>query len=150
MKNCFLCYLVLVLFLITAVHVWASITSAYFTFLWIDIPMHFAGGAWVAAVGYYFIYRSKWVGRNNVAAPAWIALVGLIGFSAIIGIFWEFFEFGFDQYVLPHLSRVDRAQLGLADTLADLFFDMAGAFLVSVYFLYVKKSFNSGSSTPTS
>lgn len=112
--------------------------------------MHFVGGAWVAAVGYYFIYRSKWAELHNISMPRWIGVIGLIGFSAIIGILWEFFEFGFDQYVLPYLTRVDKSQLGLADTLADLFFDMTGAFLVSVYFLYVKKSFNSDDNTSAS
>ena len=135
MKKCFPCNLALVLFLMAAVHIWASITSAYFTFLWMDIPMHFVGGAWSAAFGYYFIYRSGWSRLNVVSVPAWTAVIGLIGFASIIGIFWEFFEFGFDQYVLPHLIRVDKAQLGLADTMADLFFDMLGAFLISVFFL---------------
>src|SRR3989344_6095465 len=125
MKTCSPCYLALVLFLILAVHVWAEITSAYFTYLWIDIPMHFVGGAWVAAFGYYFIYRSKWAGRNKVSIPAWVAVIGLIGFTSIVGIFWEFFEFAFDYFVASRVSGIAMAQLGIEDTMADLFFDMA-------------------------
>lgn len=139
MKICFPCNLALVLFLIMVVHVWATITSAYFTYLWIDIPLHFAGGAWLAAAAYYFFFVRRSI--YKISVPFWVGILFLVGVSVFVGVCWEFFEYSMDVLSEQYLGGTAIHQEGLKDTLADLFFDMAGAFLISLYFLYVKKSF---------
>lgn len=136
MKKCFPCYLALVLFLILAFHAWATITSAYFTFLWLDIPMHFSGGAWIAAAAYYFFFVRESV--YKISFPPWIGVLFLVGTSIFVGVCWEFFEYGMDVISERYLGGYAIHQEGLRDTLGDLFFDIAGAFLTAAYFLYKK------------
>ena len=141
MKRCFPCNLALALFLILAVHAWAEITSAYFTYLWMDMPMHFAGGAWIASAAYYFFFLRG--SSYKISISGWIGVLFLVGVSVIVGVWWEFFEFSVD-YLFVHRFGGLAIQGGLADTLSDLFFDFTGGFLMSAYLLYAQKSFNSG------
>lgn len=90
---------------------------------WYDIPMHFLGGyamavlaldLWRAYVG-PFATQGKWL----------VELVFVLGFVALIGIGWEWFEYIVDQ-VFNVSIRSGLAQMGLKDTLGDLVNDMLG------------------------
>lgn len=57
----------------------------------------------------------------------------ILGFVALVGIGWEWFEFCFDEFIAVRNSW-GLTQLGLADTMADLFFDLLGALVVIVWY----------------
>ena len=58
----------------------------------------------------------------------------------LVGVMWEWLEFGFDYFFVPE-AALWRAQLGLMDTMGDLFNDLLGGTVVGVYFLSKKRNF---------
>lgn len=87
---------------------------------------HFLGGFWVAAVFFYVFkqYPQIFDTRKN-----WLAtLILALGFVALVGVAWEFFEFTFDR-IFADKEIFPRAQISVADTMADLFFNLVGGLL---------------------
>ncbi|PIU98576.1 hypothetical protein COS61_00640 [Candidatus Wolfebacteria bacterium CG03_land_8_20_14_0_80_40_12] len=128
-------FLIFILFL----HISAIINYWYWIYIWFDIPMHFLGGFWVAMICIWLnskfniietrppnVYRNFW--RSDLPK-----LILVLGFVALIGVFWEFFEFFYDVFI-SNRGYFGFLQLGAADTLSDLFFDFLGglAFMVII------------------
>lgn len=115
-------------------HAVAIINYWYWTFSWLDIPMHFFGGFWVAMF-FVWLYHSKISQLSNYL----IAFLITLSFVALIGIFWEFLEFFYDVFISSK-GYSGYMQLSAADTIADLFFDLAGgSVLLGIYFFKSKK-----------
>lgn len=91
-----------------------TVYPAYYYWAGTDILMHTAGGAAIGCVA-----LAVWPERGG-----WRRWVAMLGFVALIGIFWEWYEFLSDQLVGTF------TQPGLADTMADFLFDLLGATLV--------------------
>ncbi|KKU15170.1 hypothetical protein A3A20_01215 [Candidatus Wolfebacteria bacterium RIFCSPLOWO2_01_FULL_45_19] len=133
---------VTILLLIGVAHVAAILNLWYFAYPWIDIPMHFVGGAW-AVVLLFWIFRTRSViglnhphgrspechlgvlGRGDEILSKWLGVILALSFAAFIGVLWEFFEFFFDVFISSK-GYMAVAQLGTADTMKDLFFDLLG------------------------
>ncbi|MDO8625522.1 MAG: hypothetical protein Q7R47_05545 [Candidatus Diapherotrites archaeon] len=102
--------------------------ALYSWYPYYDIPMHYAGGLAMGVLGLAvwdhlvrgvrFSVKKKWL------SGAFTAFC-VLGFVALIGIGWEWFEFLFDAFVA---ERFDLAvtQASVADTMGDFFFDLAG------------------------
>ena len=125
----------LVLCSIFIAHALTIVQGWYITHQWVDIPLHIAGGAWVAFVFFYFQRRHILLFS---ALPFWFSLLMVVGFVMLVGVAWEWLEFGFD-YFFAKDNFLICAQLGLADTMGDLVMDLLGGMLVGLYFL-LKKS----------
>src|SRR3989344_863105 len=94
-----------------------------YLFWWLDMAHHFLGGAWIAL---FFNWCAKRF-NSHVSARAFLFATAVLGTVALAGVFWEFFEFILNRYV------INIGFLGYEDTLSDLFFDLLGgalAFLV--------------------
>jgi hypothetical protein len=87
----------------------------------VDIPLHFFGGL---AITYFFAGALRVFGERGFLRPpdAFLRLVLLFGLASTAAIFWEFAEFAADTTLGTH------CQLGLADTLLDLFMGLSGSF----------------------
>ncbi len=110
-------------------HYVAFFSSAYWQYRWLDIPMHFSGGVWLAAfAGYYLFSRKALVASNR----AYEALV-LVSFAVFGGVIWEFHEFIADLYIK---TPILITQTGVVDIMKDLFFDTLGA----VFFVMVRNA----------
>lgn len=95
----------------------AKAFAAYLRWPWLDMPTHFIGG--VAAA--YFVdvcalQATAFLGPLHRLFRVLLA-VGLVGTFAVL---WEFAEYGSDRFLGSHLN------LGVEDTLHDLFFGLAG------------------------
>jgi hypothetical protein len=92
--------------------------NAYIHFPWLDMPTHFCGG-W--AMTYFYavaVDRSQdRIGR----IPAVVQSVLPLGLTAITAVVWEFLEFFSD------IAVGTKMNLGVADTLFDLFFGLLGS-----------------------
>ena len=86
-----------------------------------DMLMHFMGGGAILVMWLVLGIRLHRRGLIPNDLPPWLAAVTLIGLVGLVGIFWEFFEFSTD------FVAQTQAQGGLADTMADLAFDLVGA-----------------------
>lgn len=89
----------------------------YFHIWWLDMPMHFLGGAWLACATVWVMARIGHPGPGLPPVRAGAVLLAVF----VVGALWEVFEFGVDTFV-----RVAINSHNLVDTASDLFFDMAG------------------------
>ncbi|MDO8536705.1 MAG: hypothetical protein Q7R94_00455 [bacterium] len=124
--------ILLAFIIIIAIHIAGNFFGWYEAVPWLDIPMHIAGGAWVGLLFFYvFGVRKKIFNSGN---NFYFLICGL-GFAALIGVLWEFYEFAMD--ILIWKSYTPWATPGHIhfDTLIDLFNDLIGAFVAIVLLL---------------
>lgn len=127
----FLGKIILGLFLaIGVVHALALWGKWYFFYPWIDIPMHIAGG--VLTVVFLFWIFEKRQDEYLFVSPRWLSFLLTLSFVAFVGVLWEFFEFFYDVFISPTRGFFYVAQMGVADTIKDLFFDLLGGLIVWV------------------
>ncbi|HWO07599.1 MAG TPA: hypothetical protein VNM40_03370 [Candidatus Paceibacterota bacterium] len=72
----------LVVALIAAVHITALQWSLYWHYVWLDVPVHFAGGLWIALITSWFLLRT----RTTAEMKTVFAVVILVSVA------WEIFE----------------------------------------------------------
>lgn len=109
-------------------HLPAVLSDWYFYFWWYDVFMHVLGGV---AGGFLSVCLWDWFNRNKRATSlrdVFFSALFVLGCVAIIGIGWEWTEALVDVMLLPRLGMSD-AQLGLVDTMLDLYFDLVGGVL---------------------
>lgn len=119
--------------LVGVLHLPAVLFDWYFYFWWYDVLMHGLGGV---AMG--FLACTLWSWLNVQGASVWktntAQLIFVLGFVAMIGIGWEWAEGIVDAVALPNIGMT---QLGLTDTMLDLFFDLVGG-LIAWLVIHVK------------
>jgi hypothetical protein len=101
-------------------HVLASrVFFLYVAYPATDIAMHFLGGI---AISFFFWRAGSLASRAGVIGAVNRVGLGVItfGLTGAAAVFWEFTEYASDRYLGT------TAQLGLADTLKDMFFGIAG------------------------
>lgn len=118
------------------------IYSIFFPFnLWpiLGPIFHFLGGALMAILFLNFFenHAEFYSFKFN-----WLAVLVLaLGFVALAGLLWEFYEFGLD-FFFPELA----AQPSLEDTMTDLFLDLVGGLVLALFYfkskLYSPAPFN--------
>lgn len=105
--------------IVLAFHIILISLNLYIIAGWIDIPMHFLGGASVAWAFTSLIKlgkEKKLVGKNHNL----INFIFVLSLVALISIFWEFAE-----YLVAIVNN--SWQNTLRDTLGDFIFDLLGA-----------------------
>ena len=115
-------------------HILAVINNWYWVYKWIDVPMHFLGGIWLGLIFLCFIMPQLKITDHKLL----ITMILVASFAVLIGVFWEFSEFLSDIF-LAHKSYFEISQQGVADTMADLFFDLVGG--LAVFMSYSWKKF---------
>ena len=136
-------FIVFFLIFIIAVHALALVNYWYWTYQWLDIPMHFLGGFWVAMVFFWLRGSTSQILsqiREEVEPrkiKIVIIVVSCLSFVALIGVLWEFVEFLYDVFISSR-GYSGFLQLGAADTIADLFFDILGGFVFIVIYRVFK------------
>ncbi len=106
----------------------------------LDIPMHFLGGVVIA----FFFHRASLAAfRHGILGPFHRVTHTVLVFAltCMAAVFWEFAEFLSDHFFGTH------AQLGLDDTLFDMFLGISGGItlLVAAPFAAARNESNSAS-----
>lgn len=128
---------------VLVVHAFAVTFDWYDAVKIFDIPMHFAGGFAMAflgaAVWHFLIERADVHGAGPLAryAPVLVRFMFIIGFVALVGIAWEWFEYGCDRLFPTFVEQYRTAQPNIGDTMADFFFDLLGG---ATAFFIIKRS----------
>jgi hypothetical protein len=108
--------------------------NAYVRFPSLDIPMHILGGVVIA---YFFHRASMAASSHGIIGPFHSVSHTVLVFSLTCSaaVFWEFAEFFSDHLCGTH------AQLGLEDTLKDMFLGICGGivFLIATYFTSLRR-----------
>lgn len=113
--------LVALLFAIAIVNGLAEVNHWYWTRRWFDMPMHFAGGVWLAGFGVWWQYT-----RHGLPVQGFKALLGVcLVFAISIGLFWEAYEAVVSFLTVGHMNA-------MPDTLSDLLFDILGSITVAI------------------
>jgi len=124
----------IILFFILFAHALATIGSWYWIVPWVDMPMHFAGGLWVALL--FFYLNEKYLKINGKTAVS----LTTVSFGALIGVLWEFFEYIYSFLFPSSAMFILNMPINLyKDTLSDLFFDIVGAMFFCALYLIVDK-----------
>jgi hypothetical protein len=93
---------------------------------WMDIPMHIAGGAWIALAFWYVAHdRLKAISFEK----KWLVFAAGVGVVAIVGIFWEIWELILSVYIKEQFTLFHAPGDVYFDTLKDLFDDLVGGAL---------------------
>jgi hypothetical protein len=119
---------------VLVVHVIALFFDFYHTVGWFDVLMHFFGGyamallalALYGRLGERVEIKPRSHAQSGLATSL-LQLIFVAGFVMIIGVAWEWYEFIFDQFATSMVAKYGVAQMGLPDTMDDLFNDCVGS-----------------------
>lgn len=95
--------------------------NAYILYPWLDMPTHFCGGL---TITYFFSVAITHSQVRMGCIPKSIQMLLSLGLTAIIAVVWEFFEF------LSDIALGTKMNLGVPDTLSDLFFGLLGGVIM--------------------
>lgn len=105
--------------LVLLVNIILDTRGVYVALPWIDMPMHFLGGASIGLAGIGFLallQKQGLVGK----LPFLLYAFFVMSFVGLAAASWELWEFSIG-YILK-----ESLQGGLADTMADMFFGLLG------------------------
>jgi hypothetical protein len=133
-------FIVFFLIFIIAVHALALVNYWYWTYQWLDIPMHFLGGFWVAMAIIFLISNFQFpISKEFLKENFFHFAITILSFVIFVGVLLEFVEFLYDVFISSR-GYVGFLQLGAADTMADLFFDLLGAFVFAIIYRVISKN----------
>lgn len=115
------------------IHVLLIVSNAYYWFEWIDSPMHFLGGVTLGltfSTLLFLLQKKNYLGNAHPIVLFFL----VIGLAAFAGVVWEFLEFA-GGALFSFLGQ----QPSVADTMKDLFLDLAGAVVGFLIFQRRKK-----------
>lgn len=124
-----------------AFQVVSIIFSLYWRMPWIDNFTHFLGGA-TAGMGmiWWTFYSAKaFPVTMTKNLPKIYTLVVILGFVALVGVFWEFYELITDRLITKNNYISVLQSGGLIDTMKDLFVDLLGGSAVMWRFFKERK-----------
>lgn len=113
--------LTFLLIIIALVNGLAEAYHWYWTMRWFDMPMHFAGGSWLAGMVAWWVYFRKGISPQRFSLLLGVCLLG--AFS--IGVVWEVYEAAVSFLTVGHMNNIP-------DTLGDILFDILGGTTVAV------------------
>ncbi len=106
--------------LVAGLHIVAMRYNLYFSVWWLDLPVHFLGGAWAGLFGIFYYQIIK---KSPLLGPKSIWRVGCIT-AIFLGVFWELYEYS------AGLIFTTKGSYGL-DTTLDLLMDTFGGITAS-------------------
>ncbi len=139
-KSRFPNFLLLFIVMIGVANAFANHFYLYWKISWLDMLMHFLGGIWIGLAilwMYYLSGKFKDIPENR-RRVSYVYILA-ITVTAVIGIFWEIFEFNLDFFIVFNEFN------GFYDTASDILLALIGAIIVAKYFVhrgYYKKSGN--------
>jgi membrane associated rhomboid family serine protease len=114
-KKPFAIILFLWILLIAVFHNIATAYYIYWSYEWSDLVVHFLSGLWIALVGFW-LFRF-WKEETFKFSVKKILLVTLV-FAALVGVFWEIFEYA--------IGIVEYSSKYTTDTILDILMDILG------------------------
>ena len=106
-------------------HIFLLFFNIYRIFPWLDIPMHFIGGASLSIT--YFLILQFSQKENYLRINSFFKVLFIFALVSLTTIFWELFEFSV-SYTTGWISQGD-----LQDTMADLILGMLGGLFAAIF-----------------
>lgn len=115
--------------------------SSYYKIWWADIALHASGGFLAGSFALWYIFNSNKspisLAKSDLTSKV-VLIIIVVSFAALVGVFWEIFEFMIDKITGYKSYSLKVAMQNYEDTVSDLFFDLLGA-LISSLFLKFRK-----------
>lgn len=127
------------LFFLFVAQIISLIFSLYWKAPWLDNLMHFLGGGAAAMGMIWWTFYCENVSASAKNLPKFYATIMILGFVALVGVFWEFYELIVDRIITKNNYVSLFQQGGLLDTLKDIFVDLAGGMAAITLFFYERK-----------
>ena len=127
------------LFFLFIAQIIGIVFSLYWKFPWLDNIMHFWGGGAAAMGMIWWTFYSAKVSAATKNLPKFYAVIIILGFTALVGVFWEFYELIVDKFITKNNYISLFQQGGLLDTLKDIFVDLLGGAAAVWRFFYERK-----------
>ena len=105
--------------------------SWYWTFKWLDIPIHIVGGFWVSLTALWVSLKIRHI--DNINGYKKKALLVMLVSVLVVAIFWEIFELIFK---ITSLHSINYWQ----DSLGDISNSFIGGVIAFLYFIKNKKA----------
>jgi uncharacterized membrane protein YjdF len=101
---------------------------------WWDQALHVSSGLLLGILGFLLVYVLNANKRIDLhLQPSFVALFAFL-FAVSVGTLWEIFEFAMDTLFGLNMQKAKFGDpSGLTDTMWDLFIDVLGALVISVY-----------------
>ncbi|MDR0858295.1 MAG: hypothetical protein LBN97_04620 [Oscillospiraceae bacterium] len=135
---------VIVLLFIFAAEILGELREYYSTYIYWDTMLHTTNGFLCAAIGLSLINIINNSPKFTFSlSPPFVIFVAFC-FSMTVGVLWEFFEFGCDLFLGTNMQKDTiladgTIDIGLIDTMTDMFVNFLGAAVFSVIgFFFVK------------
>lgn len=116
----------LIILLVLIAHAVGLLFDLYSLITWYDVPMHAGGGLAMGALGLAIWHEGiedvTFKGALQRHLKWWLVPGVILGFVALIGVFWEVHEWLLDELI----GGVYLRQASVADTMADFIFDLLG------------------------
>jgi hypothetical protein len=122
---------IVTIFLIAVFHYIAIKYSWYWTYRWLDIPVHIFGGFWISLTVLWVCLKIKHI--DSILGYKKKALFVVLASVLAIAVLWEIFELIFK---ITSLSRADY----WSDSLGDIANTFLGGLIALLYFVKNKKS----------
>jgi hypothetical protein len=132
-RRSFAFFILALIVLIFALNTVANTYAWYFTYIHFDKLMHFLGGVFIGSSALYLYFLSTYIVPRHTSfiAACFIAT----GTLALVGIFWEFFEYALYAGISKDtLTAQLYLKQGLPNTLSDLCFDLLGSIFATLLF----------------
>lgn len=125
-------FLIVSLILLLGTDIVSTTFLLHLRYLRLDNLFHFLGGAWVALFFFYAMRSGEIRGAEQLLENRFFAAIIAVSVAALVGVLWEFYEFSADALFGNPSYRALYNQLGVADTMSDLLFDLLGSFFGSL------------------
>ncbi len=115
------------------------IFSLYWRLPWIDNFTHFLGGATAGMGMIWWTFYSAKISPMTKSLPKIYIFVIILGFVALVGVFWEIYELIVDRLITKNNYISILQSSGLIDTMKDLVVDLLGGSAVIWLFFKERK-----------
>ena len=130
LKNKLLLISLLTIILISVFHYFSLKYSWYWTYRWLDIPMHIVGGFWVSLSALWVSLHISHI--DSIYGYKRKALIVMLSSVIIVAILWEIFELIFNVTSLHSVGY-------WSDTTSDISNGFVGGIISFLYFIKNKK-----------
>ncbi len=121
------------LLIILILHITIAYMGFYVSIPWIDIIMHFIGGAWVSILFFSLLGHMLNESLYSNLIECFKVILLAVSFTVFVGVLWEFYEF-----TMTMITSIPF-QGNMIDTMGDLLMDIIGGIFGSVVSIYYTK-----------
>ena len=123
-------YIVIVGFIMGLGHFGALKLGLYQGKIWVDMPLHFLGGIFLAMIWWWLtcVLRTKMEDKT-------VVLTSFLGFVSIGSTIWELYEYGLWYYYTEIAKNLKLYSPEVSDVLSDMTLALLGGIFIAILYM---------------